>query len=102
MARVQSGGISTVLALTMIKVKPGYEKSVYRDLQRRRDVRDVYRLFGEFNFFLIMQADGQSKLKQLLSEIQEEEKVIMTGPVLLSAEGDLPETTIPGREAAFG
>jgi Lrp/AsnC ligand binding domain len=91
-----------VLALTMIKVAPGYEKSVYRDLQRRRGIRDVYRLFGEFNFFLIMQAERKSALSSLLSEIKEEEKVIKTGPVLLTAEGNLSETALAMAEAALG
>lgn len=86
----------------MIKVTPGYEKSVYRDLQRRRGIRDVYRLFGEFNFFLIMQAERQSALTSLLSEIKEEGKVIKTGPVLLTAEGDLSETALARAEAALG
>lgn len=86
----------------MIKVAPGYEKSVYRDLQRRRGIRDVYRLFGEFNFFLIMQAERKSALSSLLSEIKEEEKVIKTGPVLLTAEGNLSETALARAEAALG
>lgn len=91
-----------VLALTMIKVQPGYEKSVYRDLQRRRGVRDVYRLFGEFNFFLIMQAERKSMLNNLLNEIKEDGKVIKTGPVLLTVDGDMPEMTLAEAEAAFG
>lgn len=91
-----------VLALTMIKVTPGCEMSVYRDLQRRRGIRDVYRLFGEFNFFLIMQAERQSALSRLLSEIKEEGNVIKTGPVLLTAESDLSETALAGAEAALG
>lgn len=86
----------------MIKVAPGYEKSVYRDLQRRRGIRDVFRLFGEFNFFLIMQAERKSALSSLLSEIKEEEKVIKTGPVLLTAEGNLSETALAMAEAALG
>jgi hypothetical protein len=91
-----------VLALTMIKVQPGYEKSVYRDLQKRRDVRDVYRLFGEFNFFLIMQAERRSTLNNLLNEIKEDGKVIKTGPVLLTVDGDMPEMNLAEVEAAFG
>ncbi|HSD59104.1 MAG TPA: Lrp/AsnC ligand binding domain-containing protein [Methanotrichaceae archaeon] len=91
-----------VLALTMIKVQPGYEKSVYRDLQRRRGVRDVYRLFGEFNFFLIMQAERRSMLNSLLNEIKEDGKVIKTGPVLLTVDGDMSEMAYAEAEAAFG
>ncbi len=91
-----------VLALTMIKVAPGYEKSVYRDLQRRRGIKDVYRLFGEFDFFLIMQAERRSKLNNLLSEIQEEDKVVETGPVLLTVDDDSSEMSLREAEAAFG
>jgi len=91
-----------VLALTMIKVTPGYENSVYRDLLRRRGIRDVYRLFGEFNFFLIMQAERRSALNNLLNDIKEEGKVIKTGPVLVTAEGDMPEMAIARGEAALG
>ncbi len=91
-----------VLALTMIKVTPGYEKSVYRDLQRRRGIKDVYRLFGEFNFFLIMQAERVSMLNNLLSEIKEDEKVVETGPVLLTVDGGSSEMDLIEAEAAFG
>lgn len=86
----------------MIKVAPGYEKSVYRDLQRRRGIKDVYRLFGEFDFFLIMQAERRSMLNNLLSEIQEEEKVVETGPVLLTVDEDSSEMNLRAAEAAFG
>jgi len=91
-----------VLALTMIKVQPGYEKSIYRDLQRRSGIRDVYRLFGEFNFFLIMQAERRSMLDNLLNEIKEDGKVIKTGPVLLTVDGDMSEIVYEEAEAAFG
>ena len=75
-----------VIGLTMIKVRPGYEGSVYNDLQKRPEVRDVYRLFGEYNFFLVMQTDSRSGFRQVLKDINEEESVIKTGPVLLTAE----------------
>jgi hypothetical protein len=91
-----------VLALTMIKVQPGYENSVYRDLQRRSSIRDVYRLFGEFNFFLIMQAERRSMLNNLLNEIKEDGKVIKTGPVLLTVDGDMSEMAYAEAEVAFG
>ena len=43
----------------MIKVRSDKERSVYADLKKRPEVRDVYRLFGEYDFFLVMQADGE-------------------------------------------
>ena len=73
-----------VIGLTMIKVRPGYEKSAYWDLQRRPEVKDVFCLFGEYNFFLIMQAKGISRFNKILKEIEEEAKVVKKGPVLLT------------------
>ena len=86
----------------MIKVAPGYEKSVYRDLQRRSGIKDVYRLFGEFNFFLIMQAERRSMLNNLLSEIKDDGKIIKTGPVLLTMDDDPSGMNLTEAEAAFG
>jgi DNA-binding Lrp family transcriptional regulator len=68
----------------MIKVRSDKERSVYADLKKRPEVRDVYRLFGEYDFFLVMQADGKKKLGQMLSQINEGENVIKTSPVLFT------------------
>lgn len=73
----------------MIKVRSGQERSAYAYLQQRPEVRDVYRLFGEYDFFLVMQADGKSGLGQMLSQIEEEQKVIETGPVFFTTDSDL-------------
>jgi muconolactone delta-isomerase len=74
----------------MIKVEPGYEKSVYRELKTKSEIKDVYRLFGEYSFFLVMQAEGQTRLNQLMLDIEEEEYVIKTRPFKLM-NGELAE-----------
>jgi len=73
----------------MIKVRSGQERSAYAYLLQRPEVRDVYRLFGEYNFFLVMQADGKNGLGQMISQIKEEQNVIKTGPVLFTTDSDL-------------
>jgi len=87
-----------VIGLTMIKVRSGFERSVYADLQKRPEVRDIYRLFGEYNFFLVMQTEGRGNFNRILKDIRDEEQVIKTGPILLTADGDLadmsPEKTV--------
>jgi len=83
----------------MIKVRSGQERSVYADLQKRPEVRDIYRLFGEFDFFLVMQADGKNGLGQTISQIKEEQNVIKTGPVLFTTDSDLGKIT--ETESAF-
>jgi DNA-binding Lrp family transcriptional regulator len=75
-----------LIGLTMIKVRPDQEKSVYAHLQERPEVRDVYRLFGEYSFFLVMQAKERNGLGHMLSEIRATENVIKTGPVLLTVD----------------
>ena len=61
--------------MTMIKVQSGQERSTYDYLQKKPEV-DIYRLFGEYGFFLVVQADGQNGLAQMLREIDGGQKVI--------------------------
>ncbi len=86
-----------VVGMTMIKVRPGYEKSAYSDLQKRVEVKDVYRLFGEFNFFLVMQAEGRSKLDQILKEIKKDDSVVKTSPVMVAVGSDLTDSSFAER-----
>jgi DNA-binding Lrp family transcriptional regulator len=91
-----------LIGLTMIKVRSGQERSVYAHLQKRPEVRDVYRLFGEYSFFLVMQAEERNGLSRMLSEIKDRENVIKTGPVLLTAEEGGPEMGRADFAAALG
>ena len=72
----------------MIKVQSGQERSAYDYLQKKPEVRDIYRLFGEYEFFLVLQTDGQSNLDRILREIDSQQKVIKTAPVLFTMDGD--------------
>lgn len=91
-----------VIGMTMIKVSSGQERSVYAHLQKRPEVRDVYRLFGEYSFFLVMQAEGRNGLGRMISDIEARENVLKTAPVLLTAEGDGPEMGRADFTAALG
>jgi len=73
-----------LIGFTMIKVSPGQEGSVYAHLQKRPEIRDVYRLFGEYSFFLVMQAEERNAFIRMLGEIKTRENVIEAGPILLS------------------
>lgn len=68
----------------MIKVGSDQEKMVYDRLQKRPEVKDVYRLFGEYSFFLVIQAKGRDDLSRMLGEINEVESVVRAGPILLT------------------
>jgi hypothetical protein len=77
-----------VIGLTMIKVSSGQEGSVFAHLQGRPEIRNIYRLFGEYSFFLVMQAKERNGLGSMLSELNARENVIKTGPILLTADSD--------------
>ncbi len=68
----------------MIKVGSDQEKEVYASLQKRPEVKDVYRLFGEYSFFLVIQAKGREDLSRMLGEINEGESVVKAGPILIT------------------
>ena len=70
----------------MIKVDAGQEKAAYAILQKRPGIRDVYPLFGEYSFFLVMQAEKKDDLSRMLAEIKASRSVIKTGPVLVTKE----------------
>lgn len=87
----------------MIKVRSDKEISVYADLKKRPEVRDVYRLFGEYDFFLVMQADGEKRLGQMMSQIKEGENVIKTGPVFFTVvDSDFEKITEVNSVTLFG
>jgi DNA-binding Lrp family transcriptional regulator len=87
----------------MIKVRSDKERSVYADLKKRPEVRDAYRLCGEYDFFLVMQADGEKRLGQMLSQIKEGENVIKTGPVFFTVvDSDFEKITEVNSVTLFG
>lgn len=78
----------------MIKVQCGQERLAYDYLQKKQEVVDIYRLFGEYDFFLVLQADGKKGLSQMIREINEEQSVIKTAPVLFTTDGDCDDKSI--------
>ncbi len=77
-----------VIGLTMVKVRPGYEKSAYRALQKRSEIKDIYNLFGEFSFFLVMQTEGKPKLDQLMMDIKKGDMIVKTSPIMVAIGSD--------------
>jgi DNA-binding Lrp family transcriptional regulator len=67
-----------VISIAIVKVLPGQERSSYRYLKRKKEILDIYHVFGEYDFFLIMQAESPAKLNGLIEDIQESHYVIAT------------------------
>jgi hypothetical protein len=60
-----------IIGIAMVKVMPGQERSIYVSLKGKEGILDLYHIFGEYDFFLIMQAESLAKLNWLMKDIQE-------------------------------
>ncbi|MBN1235366.1 MAG: Lrp/AsnC ligand binding domain-containing protein [Methanotrichaceae archaeon] len=58
-----------VLAISLIKVVPDQEKIAYRALRELKGVKNLYHIFGDHDFFLIMEAENVNDLSDLLNNI---------------------------------
>lgn len=76
-----------VIGITMIKIVPGHEKASYDALREIEGLKTIYNLFGEFDFFLILEALDRTRLSQLLEEIRIQRYVLDTWSLLVSNEG---------------
>lgn len=59
------------LAISLIKSVPDQEKVVYHALKEMGGIRNIYHIFGNHDFFLILEAESMDRLKRLLNEIAE-------------------------------
>jgi DNA-binding Lrp family transcriptional regulator len=71
-----------VIGVTMVKVVPGQEKAVYNALQAIDGIKDVYHVFGEFDFVVIIEVEGLSMLNKLVDVIREIDNVTATQTVV--------------------
>lgn len=71
-----------VIGVTMVKVVPGQEKTVYNALQGIDGIKDVYHVFGEFDFVVIIEVEGLSMLNKLVDVIREIDNVNATQTVV--------------------
>ncbi|MCK9564634.1 MAG: Lrp/AsnC ligand binding domain-containing protein [Methanothrix sp.] len=60
-----------VLAISLIKAVPDQEKVVYRALRGMEGIKNLYHIFGNHDFFLILEAESMSSLNKLLNKIAE-------------------------------
>lgn len=71
-----------VIGVTMVNVAPGMEKNVYVQIKGKKDVREVYHVFGEFDFVVIIETQSLSALNKLVDEIRRIEGVTKTQTVV--------------------
>ena len=91
-----------VFGMTMIKVKPSQDSVAYQAIQSIKGVKEIYRIFGEYSFFLIMDAYRRGDLDKIVDEILMSGDVVEIRPVLVTADSDLAGTRLSeSEEPAF-
>lgn len=71
-----------VIGVTMINVLPGYEKAAYRELKNIEGIKDVYHVFGEYDFVVILDVEDLSILNAVVDRIRESETVTATQTII--------------------
>ena len=73
----------------MLKVSHGQEAEAYRLLKDMENVKEVYRISGEFHFFVILQTEDRTILCRLVDAIKEMPFVTAIWNVLISKDNNI-------------
>jgi len=71
-----------VIGVTLVNVVPGQEKTAYNELIKVKGVKDVYHVFGEYDFVVISNVEGLSALNKLVDTIRESENITATQTIV--------------------
>jgi DNA-binding Lrp family transcriptional regulator len=78
-----------VLAISLVKAVPDQEKLVYRALKEVEGIKSLYHIFGNHDFFLILEAESMDGLNKLLNKIVEINSVGAIKSMLVRPTGGL-------------
>lgn len=71
-----------VIGITMVNVLPGYEKAASRELKNIEGIKDVYHVFGEYDFVIIIDVEDMTLLNDVVDRVRESETVITTKTII--------------------
>ncbi|NLI62184.1 MAG: Lrp/AsnC family transcriptional regulator [Methanosarcinaceae archaeon] len=71
-----------VVGVTMVNVLPGTERKVYSELKDYYGVKDIYHVFGEFDFVVIIELDSLKELNDVVDRIRENSNVTATQTIV--------------------
>ncbi len=71
-----------VIGVTFVHVVPGFERSVFGALKSVSGLRELYHLFGEFDFLVIIEVENLPLLSKTVDSIRAVEGVITTRTVV--------------------
>jgi DNA-binding Lrp family transcriptional regulator len=76
-----------VLAISLIKAVPDQETVVYRALKEMEGIKNLYHIFGNHDFFLILEAESMDRLNKILNIIIEINSIDTVKTMLLGQTG---------------
>ncbi len=71
-----------VIGVTMVNVVPGEERFVYRTLLELNGIREVYHVFGEYDFVVIIEVEGLTSLNSSVDKIRDIKGVTTTHTIV--------------------
>lgn len=71
-----------VIGVTMINVLPGHEKESYDELRSIKGIKDVYHVFGEYDFVVIIEVRDLTTLNTVVDRIRESDTVTATQTIV--------------------
>jgi uncharacterized protein with GYD domain len=71
-----------VIGVIMVNVVPGQEKAAYNQLMNVNGIKEIYHVFGEYDFIVISEVEGLSTLNKLVDTMRESENVTATQTVV--------------------
>lgn len=66
----------------MVIVQPGKERAAYNELVNIEGIKDVYHVFGEYDFVVIMEVDDLGILNHIVDMIRGSETVTATQTIV--------------------
>ncbi len=71
-----------VIGVTMITAVPGEERSVYNNITKVPGVREVFHVFGEFDFIAIIEVGTLTEINKAVDTIRADEAVTSTKTII--------------------
>ena len=63
-------------------VEPGKERSAYNEILKIKGIKDIYHVFGEFDFVIISEVEGLSVLNRIVDSIREIDTITATRTIV--------------------
>ncbi|MDK2826317.1 MAG: hypothetical protein PWQ63_145 [Methanolobus sp.] len=66
----------------MVNVLPGSERAAFNELNRIEGIKDIYHVFGEYDFVVIIEVGDLGSLNSIVDLIRETESVTATQTIV--------------------